>query len=712
LKIPVIAVALLLALAALSPAAPAADRELARDDGTMTGRRSLGGSAHAVTFERPAGKHWIRAVRIHGARYGGGYDPANTFFTVSVIDPEGKTLSTTRAPYGLFAAGAFAWVEVPLDPPVPAPPRFTVYVSFAPTGTQGVFVGIAGAKEAASSSGQPGGAATPLDAGTGWMVRAVVTKKEPPRPAAPAGPDHKAFLVDFDFVAKTVRGRYPALAKKGVDWDAICRERSPRFADCPDEAAHLLELHRLFATLGDSHSGLTGTKTEVHVPAFDGLYGAGLWIAAGEGRLVLRALMPGHPLAERIRPGADLLRIDGRPAKVVHEEVRRRVREWIGWSSTHFLDARLSFQFFPFGDAKELAAEFRNPDGEVARVTLSRWGPARRGLSRAAVSMPEGVAAEGGAVSAMLADGVGYLRVLGGMDPATVAEFHRAMEPLREAKAILLDCRGMGGGGDPSAWEMAGRFFPKAAPLGERTLEPSGPFQFAGPVVMLTDEREISSAETFTWAMAETGRAVTVGRPTGGATIIPAMFELPSGLGSFRLGVHDRETPIRRVKPEGIGSAPDVFVPHTPPVFDLGGDPEIAVGLRVLKDGPEAWRKALSGGGSLAGEARAPLYLARALLAFEVRRGDPADPLPDFAAAAGRIEGLAAAIEDSAPAAEVREAREAAAAFGAQVPAQRAFEVLLAGPLPPPAKTLAAFLAAHRKSRFAAAAREAWPSTK
>jgi C-terminal processing protease CtpA/Prc len=101
---------------------------------------------------------------------------------------------------------------------------------------------------------------------------------------------------------------------------------------------------------------------------------------------------------------------------------------------------------------------------------------------------------------------------------------------------------------------------------------------------MLTDEREVSSAETFTWAMTETGRAVTVGRPTGGATIIPLSFTVPSGLFTFRLGVTDRKTPGRGVQPEGIGTAPDVFVPYTAKLLKGGRDPVLSIGRELLAD--------------------------------------------------------------------------------------------------------------------------------
>ena len=87
--------------------------------------------------------------------------------------------------------------------------------------------------------------------------------------------------------------------------------------------------------------------------------------------------------------------VDGVPARIVHERVRRQLMKWHGWSSDHFLDARLSTQFFPFGNRKTVRARFLNPDGQIADVDLVKWGPGGKGLSRAEVTLPSGVDAEG-----------------------------------------------------------------------------------------------------------------------------------------------------------------------------------------------------------------------------------------------------------------------------------------------------------------------------
>ncbi len=196
--------------------------------------------------------------------------------------------------------------------------------------------------------------------------------------------------------------------------------------------------------------------------------------------------------------------------------------------------------------------------------------------------MPPEMEAKGFVVAKKLLPYLGYIRILGGMDDNTKAAFSDAMLRVKDTRALILDCRGMGGGGDGPAWEMAGRFFTRNIPFKhDPVLKPSGEWQYEAPVVMLTDERMVSSAETFTWAMAETLRAITVGRPTGGATIIPRSFEVPSGIFKFRLGCRDRETSVNGVHPEGKGTAPKVYVPYDAELLTRFQDPILAAGFDV-----------------------------------------------------------------------------------------------------------------------------------
>jgi C-terminal processing protease CtpA/Prc len=779
---------LLLALCAVT--ATAAELELGHDSGEREGRNSAAGNGHVIELAAPAGHWWIQSIRIHGARYGGGYDPATTMFSVAICDERLEPLASYECPYELFAAGTFAWVEVPLEPPRPAPRRFKVVVAFDPTQDRGVFVGYAATEESHSGRGLPGGSERALPDDQEWMIRAVLTdtrprgvpeerelaldegepagqlhledtghvvgfqkpsgtwwiaavsvhavrtgdpaasgtctlaltrptmhplheqqvpveripttldwvelplaepikapsrfhvvldcsavptagvevayadvrrsrsytgqvgskakrwregqwmirvrlasdRPAPARPTAPPAAGAAAYLEDLEFISRTVEQTFPAFEKKGVDWPAVCREWRPRFASCPDDRTHVLHVHQLLATLGDSHTGVTTSTVEPHVPAFDGLAGGGMWIAAEHDRLVLRAAQPDHPALRKVQPGAVLLQIGGRPAGDVHNQVCEQLRAWHGWSSQHFLDARLSFQFFPFGEADTLEATFLNPDATLETVTLSRRGAGAGSVSRQGATLPAGLAEDGPAVSTRLDERIGYLRILGSMDERTRAACFAALDQLQGVEALVLDCRGMGGGGDDPAWAMAGRFYEKRTSLGAyTTLQPTGDWQFTGPLVMLQDEREVSSAETFTWAMTETGRAIAVGRPTGGATLIPRTFDLPSGLASFRLGSHDRRTPIRGIQPEGTGTAPDVYVPYDAPILARCDDPALAVAtdlLRYLLAGAPREVVVETYGGVLGLE---PERLRPVIRAFARLRPQPADlALPDL----------------------------------------------------------------------------------
>lgn len=685
-----------LALLLLACGAAAGEKELKHDDGAQTDKRSTAGTGHVVSFDAPGGKWWVKSVSVFGARYGGGYDAATTTFTVTICDDDLKPIGSTTAKYELFAPGRFEWVEVPFEEPVAAPRKLKIVIEFRPTATQGVYVGICETKRPHSGHGVPGGAEKPFD--REWMIRASLTNAKP-KPPKEKKPEPDRYLGDFDFLASTVKARFPALAKKGIDWDAACREWKPRFKAARDDREHILHATELLALLGDMHTSVVGSKVEP--PSFEGLLGAGLWIAADRGRLVLRAAVPGHPLLGRVKPGAELLTVGGKPAKLAHLAARAQLKRWHGWSSDHFLDARLSFQFFPFGEEKRLSATFLDPAGTVAETELEPWGPLGRGLSRVAATMPEGLAAEGLAVSKRLDEKTGYLRILGGMDEKTRDAFDTAFDALKGVDGILLDCRGMGGGGDGPAWAMAGRFFQERTPQGTApALEPRGAWQFDGPVVLLQDERMVSSAETFTWAMTETGRALSVGRPTGGATIIPEVFDAPSGLFRFRLGVHDRKTPIRGIQPEGIGTVPDILVPYEPGLLAKYGDPILGLAREAL----DLLRQHVD-----RAEIQARLskpFVAEAI-EWQIRLlEEPKSPMPDFARGCARLEELQAMAADKALAAR---ASETARRYERETLAQRACEELLAKGFPPPPSDAQAFLHEYKGTRYAEALRSCLP---
>src|SRR5688572_3144615 len=414
-----------------------------------------------------------------------------------------------------------------------------------------------------------------------------------------AAPGDKKYLQDFEFLADTVKREYAALKTKQIDWDAVVKAFRPRFEKCAGDVEHVKNVMELLATLKDSHTGVLETKVGWNeLPSkFEGLYGGGLFFGFDQGKFVLRGLMPGHTLASSLPVGSVLVGANEEPAWLALGRERRRVAAFQGLSSDHSFYASLANKLLPFGEAKQIECEFLLPEGKTKKVQVNRWGPGGRAFDFVGQFLPEGVVHAEGAVATMLPKKVGFLKITGSQDAATVKAFHAAFDTLKGMEALLLDCRSMGGGGDDSAWEMCGRFFSKAANNGRNgQIEPSGSWQFDGPIVMLQNEVQVSSAETFAWAASETKRTVSVGRPTGGWGIIPKRFSLPSGLAEFRLGVNDRPTPITGVHTEGVGWPPDVLVPFGPVVSAWAGsgraakakkddpapDPVMALGLEIL----------------------------------------------------------------------------------------------------------------------------------
>ena len=399
------------------------------------------------------------------------------------------------------------------------------------------------------------------------------------------------YLEDFEFIKKTVDERCAGLKPKKIDWAAECAKAKPAFAACTSDVDHVKNVMRLLAVLRDSHTGVTDTTVDGNqLPSkwSADSYGAGLWVGWDKGRLVVQGMIDGNGLAGVVPLGSTIAAIDGEPAWLSMERLKRRILEFEGTSTDASLWASMDNKLLPFGDKQKVDLLVFTPESKTKTAGATRWGKFGPGVAGFGheCTWPDGVAPGDGAVAKMLetpwCKKLGYLRITGGMNEPTVAAFNKAFDSLKGMEACLLDCRWMGGGGDSQAWAMAGRFFKVGADNGEYgKLGPTGPWQFDGPVVMLQNENEVSSAETFTWAMTETARVVSVGRPTGGWGIIPDGFQCPSGIVSFRLGVNMRATPVKHVQTEGVGWPPDVLVPFGP-VVRAKTDPVREIGLEVL----------------------------------------------------------------------------------------------------------------------------------
>ncbi len=407
-------------------------------------------------------------------------------------------------------------------------------------------------------------------------------------PGPPAAPD-KRYLDDFEFIHDTVAQKGAIPKWKNVDWEKECQRLLPRFKKCASDVEHVKNVMELLATLKDSHTGVVETKVKwEELPSkWDGLWGGGLGFLWDDGRILLRGV---HRVAgttgacDDVPAGSVLLEIGDASANVALAKERARIAKYLGISTDASLWGSMHNRLLPFGEARQISIEFVTPGGKHEKRSVLRFASDGKAFQPSDVELPDGVTWGEGAVSALIDEkaGVGYLRITGGMDAETTKAFHAAFDRLKGMKALLLDGRAMGGGSDAAAWEMCGRLFSKGASNGRNgRIEPSGSWQFDGPVVFVQDAMMVSSAETFAWAVSETARVISVGTTTGGWGIIPNRFDCPSGLVSFRVGVNDRPTPIRGVRTEGQGWPADVRIPCGPGFLGLK-DAAREVGLEIL----------------------------------------------------------------------------------------------------------------------------------
>ena len=137
----------------------------------------------------------------------------------------------------------------------------------------------------------------------------------------------------------------------------------------------------------------------------------------------------------------------------------------------------------------------------------------------------------------------------------TMEEFSEAMESMPQAKQLILDLRGNGGGLIEPAIEMASYFLPKGSavvstegrviPTETYSARRDGEFM-KGKVVVLIDETSASASEIVSGALQDWDRATIIGRPSFGKGLVQRQIPMVDG-SAVRLTVARYHTPTGRV---------------------------------------------------------------------------------------------------------------------------------------------------------------------
>jgi carboxyl-terminal processing protease len=234
-----------------------------------------------------------------------------------------------------------------------------------------------------------------------------------------------------------------------------------------------------------------------------------------------------------------------------------------------------------------LVFEVRGQAGTDVTLTVERGDETLEiTITRAVIDLRE-------VESAMLADGIGYIRLTTFTDRSP-ALFHEALAALFDQGAtdIVFDLRGNPGGYIVAAQGVASEFVPAGELLftvehegqvDEWRAEEGGLAQTDDVgVVVLVDAGSASASEIVAAALQETGRATLVGQPTFGKNTVQIWNDLPNG-GGLRLTTDRWFTPSHDTVADG-GVVPDVVV-ERPADLASEDDPQLDRAIELLRGG-------------------------------------------------------------------------------------------------------------------------------
>ncbi|HEV8195497.1 MAG TPA: S41 family peptidase, partial [Gemmatimonadales bacterium] len=211
--------------------------------------------------------------------------------------------------------------------------------------------------------------------------------------------------------------------------------------------------------------------------------------------------------------------------------------------------------------AEELDILLSGPKGSRARLTLERQRSDGVRISVVREVKRERVAEESAVPTAfMLDDSTGYVRVTTFASSKVADELRAAVGKLEDQKMrrLLLDLRNNGGGSVSEAADVAGLFLPKGMVIAMqegRKKETNDTLRVSRsifshekryPLVVLINAGTASASELVAGALQDHDRALIVGQPSFGKSLVMRAFLLPEGSVMWMVTGHER-TPCGRV---------------------------------------------------------------------------------------------------------------------------------------------------------------------
>ena len=370
--------------------------------------------------------------------------------------------------------------------------------------------------------------------------------------AAQAGDGSSQRLEDFDALWGYVRDNYAYFDQKRTDWDRARELFRPQAASAEDGRAFVGVLERLLDQLYDPHTHLgVNTPTSPRlIPS-----GSDLWAEWHGDRAIITAVRHSSEAEHAgVRAGMEIRTVNGLP---VATAIRERMPVTL---SAHD----------PAAEDWALRAVLAGRRGALVRIEAAAGGEVREFAFD-----PDHRSETVLLTSFVRPDGVGYIRFHNSLgDLQSIAAFDRAIEELKNARALVLDLRATPSGGNTTvARGIMGRLVPVEKPYQRHELAaeerqfgvrrawlelvaPRGPFVFTKPVIVLVGRWTGSMGEGIAIGLDGTGAGHIIGTPMAG--LLGATYEFTLPHAGFRVNVpaerlyHVNGTPRENFRPEPI----------------------------------------------------------------------------------------------------------------------------------------------------------------
>ena len=409
---------------------------------------------------------------------------------------------------------------------------------------------------------------------SGLAALAVLPLRADEKPAA--------YAKDIDFMLTELpktAGHFFEL--KGIDWKQVSAEFTEAVKKVETDEQLLVLCNRLVARLKDGHASLIDLKVKYPDESKGRRFtGPRVHLVTAGGKAYVRMAF-GEAEAVGVKPGMEVLEIDGKPAMEYLKAAKEKLADERGYSTEH--GAMYYACHTGLADWEGTEIEFQLADGaEKKTVKITRRGGPNY-VPIGPVFPPKDLKTIGRQSYGKTAGGMAYihLRDVPGDLPE---QLDTMLAEIGKAPGLILDCRANGGGGcDHDA--VFGRFVPKETQW--KQYASAGPNPYEGPMVVIVDAGVRSAGETISGQFKEDGRAWMIGdTPTAGCSSSKDRLEVPSGMFKVYYSVTSNKGRFNGGKGiEGIGVPPSEVTPYEPEDLRKGVDTQIRRAEEILKKG-------------------------------------------------------------------------------------------------------------------------------